>query len=324
MVADFADHDDVGVLAQDGAQGLGKVQIDLGVDLGLAHTGQLVFDRVFHRHDVAVRRVQPLQRRIQRGGFARTGGAGHQHNAVRLGNQVFKALQGGALHANRLQRQARAAFVEQAQHGALAMGAGQGGDTHIDGALAQAQRDAPVLGQAFFGDVEQGHDLQARDQRGVQSAVGLHHLAQAAIDAKAHAGVALKGFNVDVAGAVARGLRQQSVEHADDGRVVGRFEQVFDGGQGLHHARQIGLALDLGDHRGGAGAGTRIGRADALGQALCVQVLPLAHWVQAQHLAPGARVGLVAVPQRQLLAVVFQQQLVAAGKGIGQGVAHGY
>jgi hypothetical protein len=87
-------------------------------------------------------------------------------------------------------------------------------------------------------------------------AVGLHHFAQRAVDAKAHAAVALKGLDVDVAGAIARGLRQQGIEHADDGRVVGGFEQVFHGGQLLHHARQVGIALDFADHRGGAGAGT--------------------------------------------------------------------
>ena len=48
---------------------------------------------------------------------------------------------------------------------------------------------------------------------------------------------ALVGLDVDVAGAVARGLRQQRVEHADDGRVVVVFQQVFDGRQLLHHAR---------------------------------------------------------------------------------------
>ncbi len=48
--------------------------------------------------------------------------------------------------------------------------------------------------------------------------------------------VALVGLDVDVAGPVARGLRQQGVEHADDGRVVGGFQQVFHGGQLLHHA----------------------------------------------------------------------------------------
>ena len=42
-VADLADHDDVRVLAQDGAQqGLGEGEVDLAVDLRLAHAGQLV------------------------------------------------------------------------------------------------------------------------------------------------------------------------------------------------------------------------------------------------------------------------------------------
>jgi hypothetical protein len=62
-VADFADHDHVRVLAQDGAQGLGKGQVDLGIDLGLADAGQFVLDRVFHRHDVALAGVQALQAR---------------------------------------------------------------------------------------------------------------------------------------------------------------------------------------------------------------------------------------------------------------------
>ena len=87
--------------------------------------------------------------------------------------------------------------------------------THLD-------VETTILRQALFGDVQLGHDLQPADQRRVQRAVGLHHLAQRAVDAEAHAGRALVGFDVDVAGAVLRGLRQQRVEHADDGRVVGR------------------------------------------------------------------------------------------------------
>ena len=39
-VADLADHDHVRVLAQDGAQGLGEAEVDLGVDLGLAEIGR--------------------------------------------------------------------------------------------------------------------------------------------------------------------------------------------------------------------------------------------------------------------------------------------
>jgi hypothetical protein len=194
---------------------------------------------------VASRRAQ---RGVQRGGFARARGAGDEDDAVRLAIRPLKAAQGVALHAHGLQADLAFALVQEAQHGALAMGAGQGGDAHVDGAGAQAQADAAVLRQAFFGDVQVGHDLQARDQGGVQRAVGLHHLAQRAVHAKAHAAVALVGLDVDVARAVARGLREQGVEHADDGRVVGGFQQVFHGGQLLHHAREVGVALDLAHH----------------------------------------------------------------------------
>ena len=69
-VADLADHDHVRVLPQDGPQGFGKGQVDLGIHLRLAHARQLVFDGVFHRHDVVARGVQALQRGVQAGGFA--------------------------------------------------------------------------------------------------------------------------------------------------------------------------------------------------------------------------------------------------------------
>ena len=182
--------------------------------------------------------------------------------------------------------------------------------------------DAAVLRQAALGNVELGHDFQARDQRGVQRPVGLHHLAQRAVDAKAHGGMALVGLDVDVAGAIAGGLRQQRVEHADDGRVVRGFQQVFDGGQVLHHARQVGVALDLADHRRRARFALGIGGADALDQRIGRQRLQLAVRVFAQHLADSAghRVGMH--QQREVARVFFQQELVAAGKGVRQGVTH--
>ena len=322
VVADFANHDDVRILAQDGAQRLGEVQIDFRIHLGLADTGEFILDRVFHRHDVGMRRVQHLQRRVQGGGFARTCGAGDQHNAVRLLHQVFKLLQGLALHAHGLQGESAFAFVQQTQHRAFAVRTRQRGHAHIDGALAESQGNAAVLRQTFFGDVQVGHDFQTRNQRRMQRPVRADHFAQRAVYAKAHAGVALVGFYVYVAGAVARGLHQQGVEHADDGRVGRGFKQIFHSRQLLHHARQIGFALDLAHHQRRAGFGPGVTGADALRQRGCVGLLEMLHTVAAQHLAPWARRWRVVVPQRQLLAVVFQQQLVAAGKRIRQRMAH--
>ena len=244
-IADFANHHHVRVLPQDGAQRAGKGEFNARVHLRLPHARQVVFDGVFHRHDVAVRRIQPRQAGVQRGRFAAACGAGHQNDAVRLVYELLKALQHAALHAHGFQREAAFRLVQQAQHRPLAMRAGQGRYAHVDGPRAQPQADAAILRQALFGNVQLGHDLQAADERGVQRAVGLHHLAQRAVHAKAHAGVALVRLNVNVARAIARGLREQRVEHADDGRVVRRLQQVFHGRQLLHDAREVHVRLHV-------------------------------------------------------------------------------
>ena len=59
-VADFADQDDVRVLAHDGAQPVGEGQPDFGIDLYLPHAFQFVFNRIFDGQDVLVRRGQFL------------------------------------------------------------------------------------------------------------------------------------------------------------------------------------------------------------------------------------------------------------------------
>ena len=53
QVADFADHDHVRVLTQDGAQHGGEIQPDLRLDLRLVDAAKLIFDRVLDRHDIA-------------------------------------------------------------------------------------------------------------------------------------------------------------------------------------------------------------------------------------------------------------------------------
>ena len=93
-IADFTDHDDVRVLAQDSAQGAGEGELYLGVHLGLADAIQVVFDGVFHRDDVVALGIQLRQTGIEGGGLARTRGAGHQNDAVGLMDQMIQPLQG--------------------------------------------------------------------------------------------------------------------------------------------------------------------------------------------------------------------------------------
>ena len=61
LVADFADHDDVGVLAHQGAQPFRKTKIKLRLHLGLVEGGLYHFDRVFHGADIHFFRRYALQ-----------------------------------------------------------------------------------------------------------------------------------------------------------------------------------------------------------------------------------------------------------------------
>ena len=81
-VADFAHHDDVRVLPQNGAQPVGERQVDSGIDVNLSDPVDLVLDRVLDSDDVQLRRVDALQGGIQRRALAAAGRAGDQNDAV--------------------------------------------------------------------------------------------------------------------------------------------------------------------------------------------------------------------------------------------------
>ncbi len=84
QVADFADHDDVRVLPQQGAHAeAAKSRSMLVCTCIWLNSGEIISIGSSTRADVDVRRGQALERGVQRGGLARTGRAGDQHDAVR-------------------------------------------------------------------------------------------------------------------------------------------------------------------------------------------------------------------------------------------------
>ncbi len=323
-IADLADHDHVRVLAQDRAQRFRERQVNFRVHLRLADPGELVLDRVFDGEHVRSGGVDAPERRIERRRLARTRGPGDEQDAVRLVDQLVEARQRLAAHAQPFERELGFGFVEQAQHRAFAVRRRQGGDAHVDRTPADAQRDPAVLRQALFGDVELSHDFQARDQRGVQGLVRLHDFAQRAVDAKAHRAAALVGLDVDVARAVLRRLREQRVEHADDGRVVRRLEQVFDRRQFLHHAAQVHRALDFADHDRGARLAAGVSDGDSVHERRRGLAQQRVDVVKAQHLAERAGCRTLGGVQDEAIPVVFEQHRVRLGEGVGQGVARAH
>ena len=91
-VAHLADEDDVGVLAQRRLQRLGEA-LRVGAELALVDEALLVrvqeLDRVLDRHDVLLARVVDLvDHRRERGGLARAGRAGDEHEAARAAREL--------------------------------------------------------------------------------------------------------------------------------------------------------------------------------------------------------------------------------------------
>ena len=70
-VADLADHDHVGVRAEDRAQPGGEGEAGLAVDADLVDALEAVLDRVLDRDDVALDGVDLVQRRVERRRLAR-------------------------------------------------------------------------------------------------------------------------------------------------------------------------------------------------------------------------------------------------------------
>ena len=198
-VADLAEHDDVRVLTQKGAQRSAEGQADLLFELYLVHSLERVFDRVLDRKDVARLAVQPPERRIERRALARAGRSGDQRHAVRArdGRLVVGELPLRETEVRELQQFGMAR--QQAQHDFLSVNRRKRRDTQVELAIAPVVEDAPVLRQAALRNVQIRHDLDLVDDRGVAAPVEHVLLDELAVDAQADAATLLVGLEMDVA-----------------------------------------------------------------------------------------------------------------------------
>ncbi len=272
QVTDLTDHHHVRVLTQDGPQPPGEGHVDLGIDLGLADAVQIVFDRVFHGEDVAAAVVQPHQRRVQSGGLARAGRAGDQYYAVGAADDPLHGVVVFSTHAQLAQLQPPGLLVQQAQHHPLAMPGWQGGNPHIHCPADQPQADAAVLGQALFGNVQLGHDLDPRDDHRCQRPGRLQHFTQDTVHPQADRQAILEGLDMDIRGVLLDRFGQQRVDQADDRRLVLGFQQVFRFGQRLGHRHQVGILTKAFDELHGI-----------VGRALVTVAQPRSKGVVIQH-----------------------------------------
>ena len=219
-VADLADHDDVRVLAQEGAQRRGEGQADLGVDVDLVDARQLDFRRVLGGRDVGVFAVEDIEAGVQRHGLAAAGGAGHQDHALRLGQVLEVQLLLERLVAQRIDAEHALDGIENTQHDLLAEQRRAGADAEVDGAgLRQPHLDAAVLRHAALGDVEPRHDLEARGDLAGELHRRLRDFLQHAVQAEADAVTSSRRARSGCPRRPADGVQQDLVDEAHDGRV---------------------------------------------------------------------------------------------------------
>ncbi len=144
-VADFPDHDGVGILPQDGAQAVGEVEANGGTDLRLIDAVDQIFDGVFHRLEVQLRVFQKSECAVECGGFSASGRAGQQNDSVGHFENTVKVGQHIRLEADIGHVDQQGIAVEDSKDDFFAMRDRQHGDAHIDDAPVHLELKASVL-----------------------------------------------------------------------------------------------------------------------------------------------------------------------------------
>ena len=218
FVADFADHDDVGVLAEDGTEGAGEGEADLGADLHLVYAGDFVFDGVFDGDDPKIGGIDFPEKRVKRGALAGARGAGDEDDAVRVVEDADDLSLLVGAHPEAVHRVGFLLLIQEAEGDGLGVDGRRGGDADIEDGGVGLEVDAAVLRETFFGDVEARHDLEARDNGVLEAEEVLRdgHGDEQAVDAVADAELFLLRLKVDVGGLVFDGLFDDVGDEADD------------------------------------------------------------------------------------------------------------
>src|SRR5713101_7183640 len=207
LVANFTDHDLVGIVAQDGAQAAGESETLLLVHGNLCDAANLVFDRILNGDKFVFVALDLIDGRVERGGLAGTGGTGNQDHAIGFANVAAEAAGLFDGETNDVQSQVREFFrkrffVEDAKNRVFTVTGGHDGDAQIDVAPLVFHAEAAVLGNTALGDVQIAQHFDAREHRGMPLlGDGLHGVLQHAIDTVFDGHLGVSRFDVDVAGA---------------------------------------------------------------------------------------------------------------------------
>ncbi len=135
-------------------------------------------------------------------------------------------------------------LVQQTHYDAFTVRRGDRAETHIDLAVAQANRGPAILGQAPFGDIHLAHDLDATDDRVLYPTGNRIHVVEDAVDAEAHLHAIRIGLEVHIRGTQLECLKQDRIDQFDDRRLVGYIEHILRLVDLGRHAANVGVFRD--------------------------------------------------------------------------------
>ena len=219
LVTDFADHDDVGVLTQNGTKGGGEGHVSLGVDLGLVDACHGEFHGVFNSDDIYRGVVHFLQEGIKRGGFTTAGRAGQQDDTVRPGKHLVDDNVFLRSKAQVCPGKVEGGFIQHTDNEFFTENSGQGGHTEVIFLFAYNHIDTAVLGNTALRDIHAGHNFQSGANGGIGVNGELGAVLQVTVDTVAHPHNFFKGFDVDIAGAVGDGFLDDGIHQTNRGIV---------------------------------------------------------------------------------------------------------
>jgi hypothetical protein len=132
QIAHFPQHDDVRVLAEEGAQGAAEGHAHRFIDRYLHDAFHVVFHGVFDGEEFDVNAVDLVEAGVEGGGFAAAGGAGDDQDAVGLLDGLDQIITDGLGQAEGIDIQIDRRAIQDAQHDRLAKLGGEGGNAQIN------------------------------------------------------------------------------------------------------------------------------------------------------------------------------------------------
>ncbi len=145
---------------------------------------------------------------------------------MRLLGQPAEGVERPGRHTQLVQRDRPSAAVEEPQHDRLAVQRGDGRDAQVQLALLQPHADPAVLRYPSLGDVELREQLDAGDDRRLESLRRARQLGQDPIHPEPGHQTRSRGLQVNVRGTSLVGFADEQVDEADDGGLVGEVPGV--------------------------------------------------------------------------------------------------